>query len=148
MGAVGFKAQTVLPYGGGFKPHAACPPERFAASITGSYKNRNANKERKTTMSQNDRQYSEKRDFIRMHVKTDVQLLIGERQVAARCIDLSSTGMQVVLSEPLQVGQQVRVLIPSSHPELRGLDAETEVVRVADLADGQHRIGLAILRMN
>ena len=38
---------------------------------------------------------AEKRDFIRMPVECTVQLLDGERQIQGKCLDLSSTGMQI-----------------------------------------------------
>ena len=43
----------------------------------------------------NRRDYSEKRDFIRMRVDADVVLIHEGDQVSAVCIDLSSSGMQV-----------------------------------------------------
>lgn len=46
-------------------------------------------------MSQTGRDYSEKRDFIRMRVDADVVLIHEGDQVSAVCIDLSSSGMQV-----------------------------------------------------
>ncbi|MCF7203598.1 PilZ domain-containing protein [Pseudomonas oligotrophica] len=99
-------------------------------------------------MSQNDRQYSEKRDFIRMHIDATAYLRIGERELSATCVDLSSTGMQLLLDEALQPGERVRVLIPSRHSELKGLDAEAEVVRVAEHGNGHYDVGLAIISMS
>ena len=98
-------------------------------------------------MSQKDRDYSEKRDFIRMPVECTVRLLDGERQIQGKCLDLSSTGMQVVAATSLNAGDRLRVLIASQHLTLKGLDAETEVIRVATLEDGQQSLGLAILAM-
>ena len=99
-------------------------------------------------MSQKDRDYSEKRDFIRMRVEAAVTLEHGDTKLAGTCIDLSSTGMQVLAGTQLQMGDKVRVLIPSEHSELKGLDAQTEVVRVIQLDDGRQSLGLAILSMS
>jgi hypothetical protein len=55
--------------------------------------------------------------------------------------------MQVEAQVSLQMGDKVRVHIPSDHNELSGLDAEAEVVRVTDLDDGRQSLGLAILSM-
>lgn len=99
-------------------------------------------------MSQKDRDYSEKRDFIRMPIDSVVQLVDGERRINGSCLDLSSTGMQVLAPTSLKIGDRLRVLIPSEHPTLKGLDAETEVVRIATLEDGQQSLGLAILAMS
>ena len=99
-------------------------------------------------MSQNDRAYSEKRDFIRMRLEAPVILHHAGQEIEAQCLDLSSTGMQVLASAQLRMGDKVRVLIPSEHSELKGLDAQTEVVRVSQLDDGRQSLGLAILSMS
>ncbi|MBB6342865.1 hypothetical protein HNP49_003053 [Pseudomonas fluvialis] len=98
-------------------------------------------------MSLSDRAYSEKRDFIRMRVETSVVVHHDGQQTPATCLDLSSTGMQVEIQAQLAHGARVTVHIPSDHNELRGLDAEAEVVRVSDLGDGRQMLGLAILSM-
>lgn len=99
-------------------------------------------------MTQRDRDYSEKRDFIRMNIETAITLTQGDQHYEATCLDLSSTGMQVVAATRLQMGDKVHVLIPSEHSELKGLEAETEVVRVAAHEDGRQSLGLAILSMS
>jgi hypothetical protein len=99
-------------------------------------------------MSQRDRDYSEKRDFIRMQIETTVALEHGDSKLSGVCIDLSSTRMQLPASTNLHMGDKVRVLIPSEHSELKGLDAQTEVVRISQLDDGRQSLGLAILSMS
>ena len=99
-------------------------------------------------MSQNDRDYSEKRDFIRMRVEAPVTLVHAGQEIPALCLDLSSNGLQIEASCALSVGERVRVQIPSPHKELKGLDAETEVVRVSSLDDGKQAVGLAIVAMH
>jgi hypothetical protein len=42
----------------------------------------------------------------------------------------------------------VKVHIPSDHSELKGLEAQTEVVRIIPLENGRTSIGLAILSMS
>lgn len=51
-------------------------------------------------MSLDDRAYSEKRDFIRMRVEAEVILEHEGKQYPAKCLDLSSTGMQVEVDAP------------------------------------------------
>ncbi|HSX71342.1 PilZ domain-containing protein [Pseudomonas subflava] len=99
-------------------------------------------------MSQNDRAYSEKRDFIRMRLEAPVILHHAGQEIEAQCLDLSSTGMQVEANCQIAVGDRVKVHIPSEHSELKGLDAQAEVVRVTPLDDGRASIGLAILSMS
>lgn len=99
-------------------------------------------------MTQRDRDYSEKRDFIRMQIETAVTLSQGGQRYAATCLDLSSTGMQVLAATSFQMGDKLHVDIPSEHSELKGLQAETEVVRVGTHEDGRQSLGLAILSMS
>ncbi|PAU55721.1 PilZ domain-containing protein [Pseudomonas sp. PIC25] len=98
-------------------------------------------------MSLSDRAYSEKRDYIRMRLEAPVILQYAGRELPALCIDLSSTGMQLEAECSLNVGDKVRVRIPSDHSQLKGLEAEAEVVRVSDLEGGRQSVGLSILAM-
>lgn len=98
-------------------------------------------------MSQNDRAYSEKRDYIRMRLEAAVTLHHEGQAIPARCIDLSSTGMQLEAASAVKHGDKVRVHIPSDHVELQGLEAQAEVVRVSTLEDGRQAVGLVIISM-
>nr|WP_298141851.1 PilZ domain-containing protein [uncultured Pseudomonas sp.] len=98
-------------------------------------------------MSQSDRAYSEKRDYIRMRLEAPVTLHHAGREIPALCLDLSSTGMQIEAECVLALGEMVNVHIASDHNELSGLNAQAEVVRVIDLGDGRQSIGLAIVSM-
>lgn len=98
-------------------------------------------------MSQSDHAYTEKRDYIRMRLEAPVTLQHAGRDIPALCLDLSSTGMQLEAESTVSIGDQVRVHIASEHNELRGLDAQAEVIRVAALDGGRQSIGLAILSM-
>jgi hypothetical protein len=99
-------------------------------------------------VSLDDRNYSEKRDFIRMQLQTQAILEHAGLQYPALCLDLSSSGMQVETDVRLEVGDRVRALIPSEHIALKGLVAEAEVVRVGERPAGGLTLGLAILDMS
>lgn len=99
-------------------------------------------------MSQSDHAFSEKRDFIRMRLDTQVALRHAGEEFSARCLDLSSTGMQLEGRTALAVGDRVHVHIASLHSELKGLSAEAQVVRVSAPEHGAQRLGLAILSMD
>ncbi|RON08452.1 PilZ domain-containing protein [Pseudomonas brassicacearum] len=99
-------------------------------------------------MSQTDRDYSEKRDYIRMRVDADVTLIHAGDLIPAVCIDLSSSGMQVRANRSFQVGDTLNVRIDSEHAALKGLEAETEVVWVTQQDAGGQKLGLTILKMN
>ncbi|AZD01250.1 PilZ domain-containing protein [Pseudomonas chlororaphis] len=99
-------------------------------------------------MSPNDRDYSEKRDYIRMRVDAEVTLIHQGQVIAAVCIDLSSGGMQVQAPRSFKVGDQLSVRIDSEHAALRGLEADTEVVWITELEGNGQKLGLTILKMN
>ncbi|EXF94558.1 pilus assembly protein [Pseudomonas fluorescens HK44] len=99
-------------------------------------------------MSQTDRDYSEKRDYIRMRVDADITLIHAGDLIPAVCIDLSSSGMQVRATRSFQVGDTLNVRIDSEHAALKGLEAETEVVWVTQQDAGGQKLGLTILKMN
>lgn len=98
-------------------------------------------------MSQTSRDYSEKRDFIRMRVDADVVLIHEGDQISGVCIDLSSSGMQVEAPRPFAVGDRLTVRIDSDHAALSGLEADTEVVWVKAQDSENQRLGLTILKM-
>lgn len=79
-------------------------------------------------MSEHERGYDEKRDFIRMRVDADVALIHAGQEIAGVCVDLSSSGMQVEAPRQFQVGDQLTVRIDSEHAALAGLEADTQVV--------------------
>ncbi|WP_248920824.1 PilZ domain-containing protein [Pseudomonas entomophila] len=99
-------------------------------------------------MSQPPVNYSEKRDFIRMRIDTEISLLHAGQVIAAVCLDLSSSGMQVQAAQRFQVGDRLEVRIDSDHPALKGLHASTEVVWIADQPGGEQKLGLRILAMH
>ena len=98
-------------------------------------------------MSQTRRDYSEKRDYIRMRVDADVSLIHEGDEVPAVCIDPSSSGMQLQAQRSFRVGDRLLVRIESEHVALKGLEADTEVVWVNEPEDGNQKLGLTILRM-
>lgn len=99
-------------------------------------------------MGQNDRDYDEKRDYIRMRVDADISLLYAGQIIPAVCVDLSSSGMQIEAPRAFKVGDRISVRIDSDHAALKGLEADTEVVWLADLEQGGQKLGLTILKMN
>ncbi|MGV8861129.1 MAG: PilZ domain-containing protein [Pseudomonas sp.] len=99
-------------------------------------------------MSQNDRNYAEKRDYIRMRVDADVTLLYAGQIIPAVCVDLSSSGMQVEAPRAFKIGDKLSVRIDSDHAALKGLEADTEVVWLTDQDEGGQKLGLTILSMN
>ncbi|AZE99022.1 hypothetical protein C4J95_1546 [Pseudomonas orientalis] len=97
-------------------------------------------------MSEHERDYAEKRDFIRMRVDADVSLIHAGQEIAGVCLDLSSSGMQVQAPRQFNVGDLLTVRIDSEHAALKGLEADTEVVWAKTIGDEQ-QLGLKILNM-
>lgn len=97
-------------------------------------------------MSEHERDYAEKRDFIRMRVHADVSLIHAGQEIAGVCLDLSSSGMQVQAPRQFNVGDRLTVRIDSEHAALKGLEADTEVVWAKTVGDEQ-QLGLKILNM-
>ena len=98
-------------------------------------------------MSIADRDYNEKRDFIRMRLEAPVTLVCQGQALPGVCLDLSSSGMQVEAHTALKHGDTLEVLIKSSHESLADLRAKVEVVRVTPLDNGAQALGLSVLSM-
>ncbi|PTY36735.1 hypothetical protein BGP77_05450 [Saccharospirillum sp. MSK14-1] len=96
-------------------------------------------------MSTADRDYDEKRDFIRMRMNAQAQIYVeGESApLTALCQDFSAVGMSLVMDQPLALGSQIRVVIESPNEQLSSLDAQAEVVR-CDADGNQYRHGVEI----
>jgi predicted regulator of Ras-like GTPase activity (Roadblock/LC7/MglB family) len=97
-------------------------------------------------MGEHERDYAEKRDFIRMRVDAEVSLLHEGQEIAGVCVDLSSSGMQVQAPRQFNVGDLLTVRIDSEHAALKGLEADTEVVWTKTAGEEQ-QLGLKILKM-
>nr|WP_232923526.1 PilZ domain-containing protein [Pseudomonas synxantha] len=97
-------------------------------------------------VSEHERDYAEKRDFIRMRVDANVSLIHAGQEIEGVCLDLSSSGMQVQAPRQFNVGDPLTVRIDSEHAALKGLEADTEVVWTKAAGDEQH-LGLRILKM-
>lgn len=100
-------------------------------------------------MSNNERNFDEKRDFIRMRVDSQAIIHLDGQSQEAVCVDLSSNGMQLKTQAPVSLHQHLEVEIVSQHSQLPSLKASVEVVRIDEAADGQgNLLGLTILQMN
>lgn len=92
--------------------------------------------------------HCEKRDFIRMQVDADIHLFHAGQIVPATCLDLSGSGMQVQAPRLFKIGDTIDVRIDSEHPALKGLQASTVVVWIADQAQKLQKLGLRIVSMH
>jgi len=95
-------------------------------------------------MNMSERNYTEKRNFIRMKVDTPVELTISgdkSRVVRAICKDLSGTGMLVEVEETIELGTELVVAITSGK---NPFEADAEVTRSRTSSNGRFIIGLKI----
>lgn len=99
-------------------------------------------------MSLDNREYQEKRDFIRMRIDSPVDVLItGEdKPLTGICRDLSGGGMLIEVNTVLPTGTEVEVTLASSHGHAPILRALATVTRLnTDSGDeAPNRIGLRL----
>jgi PilZ domain len=97
----------------------------------------------------NDKNYSEKRDFIRMKISAPLgaTLTTPVKTIEGMCRDLSGGGMQVETKEALTLGTELEVEISSSHGHNPTLKAKVKVARVQEVATNDYLIGLEILNL-
>ena len=98
-----------------------------------------------------ERSYEEKRGFIRMKVDTMVTFtkIEGKERYEGRCRNLSGAGMLLETEKKLEMGDRLKVTIPSEGPDFSPLDAVVEVVRVTPLPDMHiFRLGVVIKKIS
>lgn len=92
------------------------------------------------------RDYSEKRDFIRMQVNIPASLTTESKQIDSQCVDLSATGVRLLSPDAIEVGTEVGLHIDSPHPKFSSLSADAEVLRCT-VSNNLYEIALRIIQM-
>lgn len=89
-------------------------------------------------MASTSKDYSEKRDFIRMFVNAKVNITDPQsgNTFSGIGINLSGGGAMFTTNEAFEVGQNLTVDISSDQSQLAPLSAKFEVIRVTEDADG------------
>jgi c-di-GMP-binding flagellar brake protein YcgR len=95
-------------------------------------------------MSLIDRNYEEKRNFIRMTMNASAKLTTGGSDIPVTCIDLSAGGMSIQANQAVTVGQKVHVKIESPNEQFKSMDADGKVVRCEQLESGDFDLGIEI----
>lgn len=97
------------------------------------------------------RNYHEKRCYIRMKVETPIDVLVdGQAPLRGTCHNLSGGGMLISLSETLPLGTQLEVSVSSNHGHNPVLKAVAQVSRVQSqphMSAKPCMLGLSILEM-
>ncbi|WP_028670039.1 PilZ domain-containing protein [Saccharospirillum impatiens] len=101
-------------------------------------------------MSTADKDYGEKRDFIRMTLDAEALIHLADQSppLKAVCTDLSATGISLIATQPLTKGTEVRVTIESPNEQFRSLDASARVLRCDARDDQSYQLGLEILSLS
>lgn len=95
------------------------------------------------------RDFSEKRDFIRMKVDTEISLrhTDSNQSVKAICRDLSGTGMLIEISQAIEEGKELFACIPSNNSSFPSLETTVKVIRCSLLDNGNYQLGTEIVRI-
>ncbi len=95
------------------------------------------------------RDYSEKRDFIRMKLDTNIRLSFEEsdQTMNAICRDLSGTGMLIETEDPLVEGSEFHTSLPSTNEAFPSFETRVKVIRCTPIENEKFLIGTEILDM-
>lgn len=97
--------------------------------------------------------YSEKRDFIRMKVNAEVTLIVNADggEISGKCKDLSGAGMLIEIAgeTALSIGVQCLATIKTAYEKLDDPDfkARIEISRIDNLESGGQMIGASIIEI-
>lgn len=97
-------------------------------------------------MNQPMREFSEKRDFIRMQIDSPVDMTLEHDgdTLSGTCLNLSGGGMMIEVNRVIPVGTVVEVTVSSGHGHNPMLKANAVVNRVTAEASETCTLGLEI----
>lgn len=98
-------------------------------------------------MSMTMKDYSEKRDFHRMRVNSEIRLTTMEGQTfTGVCRDLSATGMQLYVEQPVAEGDELVALLEASGDNFPPFETSVRVLRVEPEGSG-YLLGTTIIEV-
>lgn len=88
----------------------------------------------------------ERRNFIRMSVESPIRIKRSApaEELVGTCLNLSATGLAVILEKALQMSEEVEIFIDSTGDNIRPLEASAKVLRVDAIGDDKYDVGLEI----
>ncbi|MBU2862795.1 PilZ domain-containing protein [Reinekea marina] len=96
-------------------------------------------------MSLIDKDYEEKRDFIRMTMNATATLTEADgTSLAVKVVDLSATGMHLESNKAIAVSSSVVVIVESPNAQFQSMEAQCDVVRCIELSETKFDIGLEV----
>tara|TARA_B110001454_G_scaffold27921_1_gene27275 strand:- start:8814 stop:9149 length:336 start_codon:yes stop_codon:yes gene_type:complete len=102
------------------------------------------NKKGSLNMSNTSKDYSEKRDFIRMQVSTNCKIQYKSNEFEANCLDLSSKGALIECSEAIEINSQITLVINSGSEDIPPLHAQATVLRIVRQTEETFHYGVSI----
>lgn len=95
------------------------------------------------------REYSEKRDYIRMKIQSPIEVTHVATQVnhIGTCIDLSGGGMLLNLDQAIDQGEELLVTVSTSFGHQPMLSARCQVARCQQSSNDQFLLGLEIVEL-
>ena len=94
------------------------------------------------------RQYHEKRDYIRMEINSPLTLTLSDsHKISGLCMNLSGVGMLIQVPEPLEIGLEAEVHLPSYQQSFPPLTARVKVQRLEANDGKEFCYGTAILEI-
>jgi len=96
-------------------------------------------------MIQINRDYEEKRNFIRMTMNSNATLSIeGGKSLKASCHELCATGMTLIAPQAVAIGSAVQIDIVSLNEQFQSMTADGTVLRCTALDTGEYDLGLEL----
>ncbi len=81
--------------------------------------------------------YSEKRDFHRMQVNSEIEIIDRQgNRFKGVCRDLSAAGMQLYVEQEVAVGEEIQTVLQPSSDQFPPLETVCEVIRCEPDGDG------------
>jgi hypothetical protein len=95
------------------------------------------------------RNYSEKRDFIRMKVDTTITLTNPDNghQYQGICRDLSGTGMSIEVDKFFLTDTELNTTLPSNNDAFPPFDTTIRVMRCTETDDNKFLLGAEIISL-
>ncbi|MFN2360954.1 MAG: PilZ domain-containing protein [Marinobacter sp.] len=91
--------------------------------------------------------YSEKRDFHRMQMNSEIELTDGNGVAfPGICRDLSGTGMQLFVESAFSEGDEIHALLPSTSEQFPPFETLCRVLRCEPEGDG-YLLGMEIVKV-
>jgi hypothetical protein len=95
-------------------------------------------------MAITDKNYSEKRNFIRMRVNTEIALDTSDGQVIGLCKDISGSGLLIELDREIAIGTVLTAHINQNSERHSPFRATCEAARILHGENGKFLIGLIV----